>query len=90
MQANHYETRGFSKLNAPIEGEDGEESIYNYSLDRAEALREGLNSSSLSSDLGKYATLLRCDPVGNEDTVHQMAFCPATGEIRAWSRKGKK
>lgn len=87
VQANHYETKGFSKLNAPIEGEDEEESIYNASLARAESLRERLDGFSSSSDLGKYDTLLSRNPVGNEDTIHQMAFCPTTGEMRVWRRK---
>jgi predicted choloylglycine hydrolase len=87
VHANHYESRRFQKFNASYEEEDEYEgSIFEDSSHRANALKERLAKLPRLSDLNEYATALSRSPVGNERTVHRMAFCPRSGEMAAWAR----
>lgn len=74
VQANHYITEEFEHLN--IAG------ILESSKERMQTLER--NMRRLPQSLGASSKRLDREPVLNEETHQQMAFCPTTGEYRAW------
>lgn len=88
VQANHHVAVQFVNNNMELLDldDDTEESSYAYSQRRADALECKLNSFNEECSLETIAALLDVEPTCNESTYQQMAFCPRTGEIRAWRR----
>jgi len=85
VQANHHVARAFRSNNAIFEQEDEDgASIIEFSRMRHEALARALRRVPKSADIDRAAETLDVDDVLNDDTHQQVAFCPATGEWRAW------
>ena len=86
VQANHHVAKRFIKnnevLNEIVEGDEG--SIFDDSFDRAATFEVELKSLGSARSLDGVAAALDEAPVCNEGSYQQMAFCPKTGELRAW------
>jgi len=76
-QANHHVAKKFVANNGPFDAEDD-------SVVRAETLKIELESLATPTLLDDVAACLDVEPVCNEQSFQQMAFCPATGELKAW------
>jgi Acyl-coenzyme A:6-aminopenicillanic acid acyl-transferase len=88
VQANHYMTKDFRGLNAVIDEEDEDGgTIHEFSRHRSDSLACRLAASPSVGALDRYAKVLGYYPVGNENTVHRMVFCPASGNFAVWARK---
>ncbi len=61
-------------------------SALEYSRDRAAALQRRLRRAGRAGSLRRAARGLMAEPVRNEATEQQMAFCPTSGELLAWRR----
>lgn len=88
VQANHHVDRRFAKNNEDIlEGED-EEDVFSLagSDKRADTFLRALAELPGSCTLQTVANTLNGATVLNQDTCQQMAFCPASGEVKAWRR----
>ena len=85
IQANHHVSRRFSDNNDAIreEDEDGASLFYS-SFERAETLEQELKDAGAARTLEEVALCLDADPVCNEDSHQQMAFCPRSGEVAVW------
>lgn len=77
-QGNHHVARKF-KSNNDYEEPD----LLEDSEERAAVLREALLELD-TGDLEEIAGSLDTEPVQNEDSYQQMAFCPRTGGIKVW------
>jgi uncharacterized protein len=85
VQANHHVGRKFKANNDVMaDAECEEESMLKDSVDRAESLKKALQKAASALQLEEVAECLGADLVQNELTVQKMAFCPKTGEFRAW------
>jgi len=85
-QSNHYQTRPFLKLNKSeslTEGDEGDQSLLESSSDRLITMLEQFNSGF--SKLESYEQVLRKKPIRNDQTIHQMAFRPKTGDLCVWA-----
>lgn len=76
-QANHHVAKKFLAHNEAFEEIDD-------SKERAETLKAELLALDNLKTLDDVAACLDVEPVQNEQSFQQMAFCPATGELRAW------
>lgn len=85
VQANHHISREFRTLNEPISFETEEEcSLLESSQERSDALEDALLDMGRDASIDDLASCLDVDPVVNDDSCQQMAFCPRTGDVRAW------
>jgi hypothetical protein len=75
-QANHYVKK--FKTNNRFAGD------LEYSEERARALLASLGQVRAAEALDEVAAALDVDPVTNEESYQQMAFCPKTGDFRVW------
>jgi len=80
VQANHHVAPAFQDNNAS--GFDAD--TLKDSRLRAFTLEEELSSLKGASSLEEVAACLDVSPVCNEQSYQQMAFCPGSGEVRAW------
>lgn len=88
VQTNHHVAVQFQKNNADILVGENAEDLFSLagSTRRAETLSRALEELPLSCSLEAAAKTLSRAPVLNQDTCHQMVFCPATGEVKVWRR----
>jgi hypothetical protein len=88
VQANHHIARRFVRNNRVLRDlEEGEqESFYQDSSRRAEALDRVLAQASAGCAFEEVAGALNADPVLNVETCQQMVFCPRSGDVRVWRR----
>ncbi len=85
VQANHHVARKFLGNNASIEEEDEEgATVMAHSQERYDTMTEELTKVKTSDSLDEVARVLDVEPVLNDDSYQQMAFCPASGEVRVW------
>jgi hypothetical protein len=88
VQANHHLAARFSNNNRDIEKvPQGEEE---FSLEgsglRTDTLGRALATVGLPCSLDDVSAALDLPPVLNKFTVTQMAFCPATGDVKVWRK----
>jgi hypothetical protein len=90
VQANHHVAAEFLRNNAElrevVEGE--EEFSLEGSGSRADVLTRELTAIQPSCLLDGAAAVLDIPTVLNKFTCQQMAFCPRSGEVKAWRRDG--
>ncbi len=79
-QANHHVAERFVRHNDVLQ-EVEEEGFLEDSRRRAEALGHGHGQADPALTLEAAVDVLNVPPVLSKDTVQQMAFCPATGEL---------
>lgn len=91
VQTNHHIARKFVGNNevmteAETDEETGEEymSPMEDSTERAEAMERALSKLKSAGSLEDAARVLDIEPIRNEQSYQQMAFCPRTGEVAAW------
>lgn len=85
VQANHHVARRMLRHNDVIsEGSEHEYSLLETSQERGEVLDRELRRASTATDIASVAACLDVEPVCNEESFQQMAFCPRTGEVKAW------
>lgn len=83
--ANHHVARKFLRHNDGIaEGTDEYFSLLETSEERADVLERELRVVRPGVGIDDVARCLDVDPVCNDDSYQQMAFCPRTGALRAW------
>lgn len=78
VQGNHHVAERFQSHN---DYEDSE--LLEDSWERTDTLEEALLNTD-SEDLEEIAGCLDIEPVQNDWSLQQMAFCPRTGEIKVW------
>lgn len=89
VQANHFESRRLSKLNAGIKEEDEDgASLYYDSDERAQVMSQELAGLARRISLDEAAVVLRKRPVSSIETTQRILMAPASGEWRAWRRVG--
>jgi hypothetical protein len=88
VQANHHVAGRFVKNNEDIVEGVGDEDVFSLagSSTRADTLNRALTEIPVSCTLETAANALNRATVLNQDTCQQMAFCPASGEVRVWRR----
>jgi hypothetical protein len=90
VQANHHLASRFQGNNQQLrEVEEGEqESFFNDSARRLEALERVLEETRAGCRLDEVGGCLNVAPVLNDYTCQRMAFCPRTGEAKVWKEEG--
>lgn len=88
VQANHHVARKFKPYNKVMDDaeNDDEYSRLEYSEERSNTMKKQLAKADAAKTLVQAAGCLKVDPVRNEDSEQQMAFCPKTGEVKIWRR----
>lgn len=88
VQANHHVAERFIQNNEDLREGEGDEDLFSLagSGKRADTLGDALAEIPLSCSLETIADVLNRAAVLNHDTCQQMAFCPATGEVKVWRK----
>ena len=84
VQANHHVARQFLRNNDHIKIEDEFGTVIESSTERADVLKRELEAVGDASSIEDVASVLDVEPVCNDESYQQMAFCPRSGEVKAW------
>jgi len=87
VHGNHYINRPFRKLNERISAPESDEhyALLEDSTDRVGTMSESICELGKVKSLSGFSAVLKKAPVRNDNTIHQIAFRPKTGELCVWA-----